>query len=163
MSKYARKNKKMNRFERDSERRAKLEYYQKGQGLYLFRNKILGTLMLPKALPNGRTFVHQNEEWEGDDYYMSLVREGMALHVKTIKTPDEERNEMQLEQKLILDQPNTVTVKGTVEQVVVDPIQAVKQTEAKKKAKLEEQKPVAQNPAEVLLTEDPLEGVVILG
>jgi hypothetical protein len=102
------------------------------------------------------------EEWEGDNYYMSLVKQGMAINVATIRTPEEERIKMN-ENKLILDQPATVTVKGAVEHVVVDQLAVNKQAvpQPKKKDKLVEQPLVDSN--EVLLTEDPLEGVTILG
>ncbi len=54
--------------------------------------------------------------------------------------------------KLIMDQPDVVTTEGTVEQVVVD--------EAEKK--LNEGQPVQDSQEDVLLTEDPMDGVEII-
>ena len=67
------------------------------------------------------------------------------------------------EEKLILDQPERVTTEGVIEQVVKSPLAAnnlaAKNGIKPAKKKLQEQKP----DAGVLLVEDPLEGVQILG
>lgn len=156
----------MTRYESLARQKERREYYLKGQGVYLYRNNVPGTLDLPKPTEKGQTKVEKNEEWEGDDYYMSLVKSGMARLVKEIKSPETERTEMLNEtllneDKLIVDQPDRVTVKGVVEQVVVQPNQPVDTKKKKKEEKLQEQKPQSQE--DQLLIEDPLAGVTILG
>ncbi len=157
MSNYRKKNR-MTRYESDAKKKAAKAYYLHGEGLYVYRNNTGATLVLPKPTPNGQTRVEANCEFEGDNYYMSLVKTNMLKFIRELISPDEERKQKMLnEEKLILDQPPTVTTKGVVEQVVT------KTTPAdKKKLKLQEQKPNSET-GEVLLTEDPLAGVTILG
>ena len=149
----------MNKYEALAHRKTMLAHHLHGEGLYVYRNNTSGTLVLPKPTPKGETRVEASAEFEGDSYYMSLVQSNMLKLVRELVSPSEEREQKMLnEEKLILDQPATVTNKGVVEQVVVShkkkPVVADK--------KLQEQIP-GENKKEVLLTEDPLDGVTILG
>lgn len=147
---------KLNKLQRNAEQKAKVEYYQRGTGLYIFRNNTKGRLQLPKPTASGMTHVDPNEEWQGDGYYMKLVQTNDAKLVKCLQTPDEQKlmldkEKLMNEQKLILDQPNTVTNNGVVEQIVVD-----------KTTALNEQLPAINVPEEVLINEDPMDGVDII-
>ena len=73
-----------------------------------------------------------------------------AILVRTIISPQQEREQKMKEEKLLLDQPEKVTVEGTVEQVVKNPVKKLNET------------PVVDPSQEVLLTEDPMDGVQIL-
>jgi hypothetical protein len=152
-----RKKTRTNRFERDAERREAKARFLHGEGLYLYKNNTAGTLILPKPTSNGKTRVESGQEFEGDNYYMSLVQANSLRLVRELISPEQERQQKMLnEEKLILDQPPTVTNKGVVEHVAVDS-QAEKQVE-----NLQEGKP-QENKNEVLLNDDPLDGVTILG
>ena len=75
------------------------------------------------------------------------------LRVKQIIIPaEEERKKELMENKLILDQPETVTTEGVVERVVVSDLP------------LNENDPQNDKTKEVLINESPLDGVkIILG
>ena len=87
------------------------------RGEFSYRNNTNGTLDLPKTSLDGARRVPVNGEWRGDNYFMLLVKKNEARLVKTISHPERKDN---MTDKLIVDQPETVTTQGTVEQVVVD-------------------------------------------
>lgn len=91
-----------------------------GEGLYLFENKSqTSEITLPRPTRSGRRAVGPKEQFQGDNYYMQMVRSGELRLIKELQSPAQEREAMeQKEEKLILDQPETVTNKGKVEQVV---------------------------------------------
>lgn len=142
----------MNRYEQMVVQKEKLNYVLQGSGSFVFRNITSGSLMLPKESADGKLHVAANEEFQGDNYFMSLVPRDCVL----VRVLDEEKT-MLNEEKLILDQPERVTNEGVVEQVVVDP-------KAKKKP-TKKQQPQREHKQEldVLLNEDPMAGVQILG
>jgi hypothetical protein len=140
------------------------EFHERGKGLFVFRNKSNeATLSLPKVAADGKTRmvgpanpkVPGSGEWEGDSYFMQLVpRE--AILVRVIKAPGEEEEQMNENEKLILDQPEMVTAEGTVEQVVEsapDTDQPINETP---------EEGIEKSKKDVLLTEDPLDGVTII-
>lgn len=149
-------NKRVSKIERMAQRRQQLEHHQKGEGLYVFRNRNKdATLSLPKPSADGKTVVGParpgvpgSGEWQGDSYFMELVRRNEAILVRTIKSPQEE----QMMQKLILDQPDQVTSEGTIEHVVND----------ENPQSLNESPDDPKKKPDVLLTEDPMEGVQII-
>jgi hypothetical protein len=139
--------KKPNRYERQRLNREKLERNLSGTGLYIYRNNSKGTLMLPKTSTDGKRHIGVNETFQGDSYFMDFVKRHELILVEDIS----ERNTMT--EKLILDQPDQVTTVGKVEHLV--------QPEAKP---LNEVSPPQTPQKDVLLTEDPLDGVeIILG
>jgi uncharacterized membrane protein len=86
---------------------------------------------------------------------MQLVKSGMLRLVKEIQSPEQQRAalEVNMQEKLILDQPDMITENGKVEHVVSKPAQ-----------KLNETKGTKDKQADVLLNEDPIEGgFVIVG
>lgn len=154
------KPKKVNKYERTQQRKQALEYYQSGEGLYLFRNRSsVASLELPKVSKDGKRWVQPNDTWEGDSYFLTMVPREAVL-VKTISEPIKTTNEQVnineskenvMEEKLILDQPDQVTNTGKVEHSVKNDL------------------PLTENPKkdedkskEKLLTEDPLAGVTII-
>jgi hypothetical protein len=153
---------KMNRLERREFHKEKLEKNLAGNGLYVYENNTKGTLKLPKPTASGKIVVGPKEQFQGDSYFMSLVKPPINM-LKLIKVISQNLPETQTlvesnmnEQKLILDQPDRVTSEGTVEQVV-------KQPNEKKLNDSVEKKSVTQN-NEVLLTEDPVDGIeIVLG
>jgi hypothetical protein len=151
--------KKVSKIERLAERKKIIEYRQKGEGLYVFRNRSReATLDLPKPSSDGKTAVGPANpqipgagEWEGDSYFMDMVRRNEAVLVRIIRSPEEERM-MNSQEKLILDQPDQITSEGTVEHIVFDPKKSLNETPED----LSKPKP------DVLLTEDPMEGIQII-
>lgn len=100
------------------------------------------------------------KRFQGDSYYMKWVGSPMNLlrlieEVVPQNALNENKENSMIENKLILDQPDTVTSKGKVEHVVNDsiPVQAINDSndsDAKK--------------TEILLNESPIDGLeIILG
>lgn len=150
MTTIHRHNRKPNRHEKKSQRQEHMKSLLVGEGLYVYRNKNkIATLNLPKPTKSGQTTIAPNGEWQGDNYYMSLVRAGEASLVREIHPPQQEKI-MSEEQKLIVDQPEKVTNEGVVEHVIP----------TTKPEKLTENNP--SNKKDVLLNEDPISGVDII-
>lgn len=151
--KNLKRNKKhLNPHERRADREQLLKNKQKGYGLYVYENRRNNTLTLPKLAADGITKnIPPGGTFQGDDYFMFLVP--AELRVKQIIIPaDEERKKELMENKLILDQPETVTTEGVVERVVVGDLP------------LNENDPQNDKTKEVLINESPLDGVkIILG
>lgn len=139
------KYRKMNKYEKKEEKSQKLANDLAGDGLYLFRNNTESEMTLPRPTRSGLRFVQPKAEFQGDNYYMQMVRTGLLRLVETLQTPDQQaavksaesanvvhEDEVQLheqqesninegnmtEEKLILDQPETITQQGQVEHVV---------------------------------------------
>ena len=138
----------MNRYEKKWYRSQKRASLMEGKGLFVYKNNTSGELLLPKKTKSGQTRVAFKEEFQGDDYYMSMVRDNQLIHVRTIEDPNlNENTEFNMNEKLITEQPPIVTNEGTVEFIT------------KKNKKLNESKPAPQPEIDILLNENPLEGV----
>lgn len=151
--------KKLNKYERRDEQSEKLKHNMGGSGVYIYENNSNADLTLPKPTASGIRCVGPRKQFQGDSYYMSWVGSPMNL-LKLVEIVVPKTTKLQIEKekemtdKLILDQPDTVKGTGTVEYVVgVDPV-----------AKPLNDNTEQQKMPEVLLTEDPLDGVeIILG
>jgi hypothetical protein len=150
-------NRRLTKAQRTAEKKLIIEANQTGQNLYLFRNRsTFATLSLPKKSVDGKKTVGPanpripgSGEWIGDSYFIEMnVKKGEAVIVKEILLPEAN----QMEEKLILDQPPTVTNQGTVEHVAVNPNKPLNENPQNPQVK----------PSEVLLTEDPMAGVTII-
>lgn len=142
----------LTRLERKSQKQAKLANDMAGHGLYLFENNSSGDLQLPRATHTGRRSVRKGEQFEGDSYYFQLVKSHDLKFIKELESPTPSGETMK-ESKLITEQPPLVTSQGTVEFVQPD----------HSKQKLNEDQPNKKEQKQnVLLTEDPLAGVVIV-
>ena len=140
--------KKVTKLERTQQKKQALDYYQKGTGLYLFRNRnSSASLELPKISKDGKRWVEPNGTWEGDSYFLSMVPKEAVL-VRTISS--DENKEVKVENKLILDQPDQVTRAGKVEH------------KASEDLPLNEADPKDAEIKERRLTEDPMSGVTII-
>ena len=145
------------KYERIAEKKRITEYHQKGQGLFIYRNKSkVATLSLPKPAANGVKMVGPHDpkvagsgEFEGDDYFIKCgFMPAECIVVRAVHKPEEKTMN---EEKLILDQPDRVTNQGPVEQVADSESQkSLVETEDENQS------------TEVLLTEDPMEGVKII-
>lgn len=158
MAKFKRA-RRQSKLEKQAKRKEILEYNQRGEGLFVFRNRSRqATLSLPKPSADGKTVVGPanpavpgSGEWEGDNYFMQLVKSHDAILVREIRGVQEERTMNQ--EKLILDQPEQVTSEGPVEHVLpATPVKPLNETPQDENAPL----------PDVLLTEDPMEGVQII-
>jgi hypothetical protein len=145
-----------NKWERKENRAKELAKNMHGEGLYLYENVNNADLTLPRPTKGGVRKVGPKGRFQGDNYYMQMVRSHDLRLIEILQTPEAEREANMKEQKLILDQPDRVTNEGTIEQVV-----------APGKAKLHklndatEEKEKQKQP-EVLITEDPMSGVEII-
>lgn len=149
----------LNKYEKNMLRAQKRKAALSGKGLYVFRNNTSGDLLLPRPTKSGITRVSTNEEFQGDDYYMFMVRNNELRLVRQIESPEQpaktlnETTEPNMADKLITEQPPVVTNEGTVEFVEQKP----------KQQKLDEHKPNEQQPQpDVLLNENPLDGIEII-
>jgi hypothetical protein len=155
---------KMNRYERRIMNQEKLKNNMSGKGVYLYENNTNGELRLPKPTESGLTTVGPGKRFQGDSYFMKwvghpnnflkFIEEIIPQNPKQETTCVLEESNMNNENKLLLDQPDCVTTEGKIERVVTEP---------KQKPMNDNVQPTPKNP-EVLLTEDPLDGVeIILG
>jgi hypothetical protein len=145
-----RPSKKTSKIERNQIKKEYIEYHQKGEGLYLFKNRSnVASLELPKHSSDGKKWVEPNETWEGDNYFFKMIPKE-AILIKTISEP---KKETVMENKLILDQPDQITTKGKVEHVVPESELTLNENPIVE---------VQEETKEKLLTEDPLAGVTIL-
>lgn len=134
--------------------RLKLKTNLSGSGVYIYENISGGDLCLIKPANNGIKNVNPQKRFESDSYYMKWVGPPLNL-LRLVEIKELEKTgevNMNNEEKLILDQPDTVTNKGKVEHVLVNPTQQLNDSIDN------EEKP------NVLLNETPLDGVeIILG
>lgn len=150
------KYRKFNRYERKEVRAQQIENALHGEGVYLYQNNTNADLSLPRPTKSGIRSVGPKMQFQADNYYMQLVKQGLLRLVKELQSPEQQRaaNEVKVEEKLILDQPDMITEAGKVEHVVN------KNTPAQK---LHEQKGKQPQP-DVLLNEAPVDsGFVIVG
>lgn len=150
----------LNKYEKNMMRAQKRLSGLSGKGIYVFRNNTSGDLFLPRKTKSGVTRVAIGQEFQGDDYYMYMVHNNELRLVRTIQTPEQqqqslhEATEQAMDHKLITEQPPVVTTEGTVEYV---------QKQEQNQKPLNENRPHANNASpEVLLNENPLEGVEII-
>lgn len=121
---------------RKAELQAKRQNAMKGSGMYIYQNNTKGEIMLPRHTATHRPSVAAGNQFVGDSYYMYMVKTGDLRLVEIIE-------ENSMPEKLITEQPPTVTTDGVVEYT------SPPQTDEKKEE-------------EVLLTENPMGGVTIL-
>jgi len=155
----------MNRHERRQVHAAKLASNMSGTGLYVYENNTDSDLKLPKAAKNGIRLVGPRKRFEGDSYFLRWV--GAPLNLLRLieevlpkmttqeiaeQIANSENKEKTMSEKLILDQPDTITNKGKVEHIVGDNTM---------KPLNDSSNPAKQN-QDVLLNENPLDGVAII-
>ena len=110
---------KFNKYERAQVRHDALEAALHGEGLYLYENHTNADLTLPRPTKSGIRMVPAKSQFQGDNYFLQLVRTGNLRLIKELQSPEQERAAMQpQEEKLILDQPDMITEQGKVEHVV---------------------------------------------
>lgn len=147
----------MNKYERREMQQEKKRKDLSGSGLMVYENNTGGELTLPKKTDAGISVVGPHKRFQGDSYFMKMV--GFPLNmlklievISPARTETIEEEQMP-EEKLILDQPDTITHHGKIEHV------AHKPCEVKPLNDNAEQQP------DVLLNEyplDPLDGVEII-
>jgi hypothetical protein len=150
------KYRKFNKYEKKEVQLEQMANALHGEGLYLFQNNTNADLALPRPTKSGLRSVGPRQQFQGDNYYMQLVKGGFLRLIKEIQSPAQQKaaNEAPVQEKLILDQPDTVTHQGKVEHVVAKPAPA---------QKLNENKGGQQTQPDVLLNEGPVDdGFVIV-
>lgn len=144
------RNKKFNR----ENRKLKLQKSQSGRGLFLFKNNSNASLQLPKISSDGKRWIDANQTWEGDSFFLSMIPKE-AILLETIISPDEQqkKEELVMDEKLLLDQPDQVTEEGKVEHVVA--VESKKINENKKTS-------TKSKKSKKLITEDPVGDLTII-
>jgi hypothetical protein len=138
------KYRKFNKYERKQIRGEQIKTALHGEGLYLYENNSDADLTLPRPTASGLRKVVARGQFQGDNYYMQMVRTNDLKLIQTIQSPDQQKEaNMSHEEKLILDQPDMITEQGKVEHVATDPPQ-----------KLNEEDDSTPQP-DVLINEDP--------
>lgn len=150
------KYRKFNKYEKKEVRVAQIENALHGEGMYLFQNNTNADLTLPRPTKSGLRVVGPKQQFQGDNYYMQLVKTGYVRLIKEIQSPTQQQaalNEVtKVEEKLILDQPDMITENGKVEHVVNKNTPIQKLNEGNK-----------QKQPDVLLNESPVDdGFVIV-
>jgi hypothetical protein len=146
------KYRKFNKYEKKQIQSEQMANAMHGEGLYLYENNTDATLTLPRPTSSGLRIVGARKQFQGDNYYMQMVRDRHLRLIKELQSPAQEKAAMEkTEDKLILDQPDTVGPKGKVEHVVEEePVQKLNESDS-------EEQP------EVLLNEGPVDdGFVIV-
>ena len=151
----------MNRHERREMQATRLATSLGGSGIYVYENNTDGDLKLPKATASGLRVIGPRKRFQGDSYFMKWVGHPMNLlrFIEEIVPKGAPANQETIKEgtmpteKLILDQPDTVTTKGKIEHVVET---------APKAMPINDAVAPAQSLPEVLLTENPLDGVEII-
>lgn len=130
--------------------------------LYIFENHKNNDFSLPVKSYCGKKMIGPRGRFTGDSYFLSFVKTGDLRMIQVLEHKVEEppavineASEGNME-KLILDQPEKFTTKGQTEHVVVDNPQAKKLTE------ITGDKASQQTQPDILLTENPLEGIDII-
>ena len=116
--------------------------------LHIFENHHNYDLMLPRPAHKNLNIVKAKSKFYADKDFQEYVKVGMIRYIG----PHETTKEVLMENKLILDQPKTVTTEGTVEHV------SVGQTCKKKVLKEGE----GENQEAILLVESPSAGIKII-
>jgi len=155
----------LSKYEKNMLRAQKRKAALEGTGVFVFRNNTSGELHLPRPTKSGLRKVPLKEEFQGDDYYMFMVRNNELRLVRQLEPTDLQKQQAKLvteqkqqehntmHEKLIVEQPPTVTTEGTEE---------VNVTKTPKKQKLNETQPADGQVDDVLLNENPLDGVEII-
>lgn len=152
------KYRKFNRYEKKEIRHQQITDAMSGAGLYLYENNSDADLTLPRPTKSGTRSVRARQQFQGDNYFMQLVRQGHLRLIQELQSPQQEQEQLLLKenmenQKLICDQPDIVTEQGKVEHVVNTSTPVQKLQEGKN-----------DKPVDVLLNESPVEdGFVIVG
>ncbi len=146
---------KFNKFEKKAIRKENIAAAMSGGGVFIYKNSSAQSeLTLPRPTRSGVRKVGPGGQFQGDDYYMQLVRTGFLRLVEVLQTPEQEKEAQMLEEKLLLEQPDQVTERGTVEHVVPK----------KGPAKLNEGGKNDKPSTDILLNESPADdGFVIVG
>lgn len=140
------KHRKLNKYEKRIENKKLLERTLHGEGLYIYQNNTKGDLVLPKPTASGVRTVGIGKQFQGDNYYMKLVKSNDLKYIKEIISPEG----INMEQKLMLDQPDRFTHEGKTEQIVFNPQKI-----------LNENKPEEKQP-DFLINEDPMANIEII-
>jgi hypothetical protein len=121
-----RHDRKFTRNERKNFQTERVKKAMEGHGMFLFENNTNADLTLPRPTKSGRRIIGPKEQFQGDDYYMSLVRSNFLRLIEVIQTPEQEKQALQKQEesvntqtKLILDQPDVITEQGKVEHVAM--------------------------------------------
>lgn len=156
------KYRKFNKYEKKILNKERIDKALHGEGMYLFENNTDADMKLPRPTKSGLREVGPREQFQGDNYYMFMVQVGHLRLIKELQSPAQEKAANEAAEaamnppepeKLILDQPDTITEQGKVEHVqTTTPLQPLDEADEN------------QPKPDVLLNETPIDdGFVIIG
>lgn len=154
------KYRKLTRHEKMLVNKQKRENMYKGSGIYIFENITNADLMLPKPALGGQKMIPPKTRFRGDSFFMTLVRNNSLKLIEVIQAEEiaKKQNESidslgdNMQNKLLLDQPDIVTNNGKIEHVQVE-------TCPTNNCKINEEEEQKKN---VLLVEDPVGSIEII-
>ncbi len=112
-----------NRYERKQIQQEKIAQSLAGSGLFVYKNPSrTGTLTLPKPTDTGKRMIGPLEEFQGDSYFMNLVRTSDLIKVRTLVSIEQHKaNVIAAEQaKLALAAPPAPKVEVTTVKTVTE-------------------------------------------
>lgn len=121
------------------DKQAKLDADMAGDGQFVFENNTKGELFLPRPTSSGRKRIPAGQQFMGDSYYFQMVKTNELKFIREANAPME---------KLITEQPPTVTRDGQIEYVTSQP-QKINEDDKN-------------DQGEILLTESPVDGIKII-
>lgn len=127
-----------NRYERKQIQQEKLAQSLAGSGLFVYKNPSrTGTLTLPKPTDTGKRMIGPMEEFQGDSYFMALVRTNDLIKVRTLVSIEQHKaNAIAAEQaKLALAAPPAPKVEVSVVKTVTEEHVLSEATEERPKTK----------------------------
>ena len=146
------------------ERERKMKAYEEhfgGSGRYIFENNTSGDLKLPKATCGGAMWVQKAGQFTGDSFFLKLVPAQLKL-ISVLLNPNQENINESTESKLLLDQPDTITTIGKVEHVVESQEDTQLNDSTENKITHAASCTCDTCSDQMLLTEDPMDGVDII-
>jgi len=126
----------------------------KNHELHIFENHHNYDLKLPKPSHKGFTLINSKKQFLADKSFLEYVKNGMIRYIGPYQ-----KEEVIVENKLICEQPPTVTTQGKVENFVVQP-KVYKNTCGK--AKIISDNNLNEETTDVLLCESPSDGIMIV-
>ena len=148
--------------ERDRRRQARYDHFH-GEGRYIFENNTTGDFQLPKPSLSGGQWVKKGATFQGDSFFLKLVPQYLKLITEVSAPPKKENiNESTESSKLLLDQPDIITQSGKVEHIVESQEDTQLNDSTENKITHAASCTCDTCSDQMLLTEDPMDGVDII-
>ena len=153
--------KSMKEIAREQRIKAHNDYFA-GSGRYIFENNTTGDFQLPKPASNGNKWVKKGGQFTGDSFFLKMVPRELKLIEVLVDANHQENINESASSKLILDQPDTINTIGKVEHVVESQEDTQLNDSTENKDEHEGSCSCETCSDQMLLNEDPMDGVDII-